>query len=59
VNSATSKRKLQLERKFGKPIDKLLADMIAAGHSVNNICRKLGIGKQTFYAWTEEHGLKY
>ena len=59
VNSATSKRKLELERKFGKPIDKLLADMIAAGHSVNKICRDLGIGKQTFYSWVEEYALKH
>jgi len=59
TTSATSKRKLELERKFGKPIDKLLADRIAAGHSVNKICRDIGIGKQTFYSWVEEYGLKH
>ncbi|MDI7253474.1 MAG: helix-turn-helix domain-containing protein, partial [Actinomycetota bacterium] len=59
VNSVTSKRKLELERKFGKPVDKLLADRIAAGHSVNKICKELGIGKQTFYSWIEEYGLKH
>jgi len=59
TTSATSKRKLELERKFGKPVDKLLAERIAAGYSVNKICRELRIGKQTFYAWAEEYGLKY
>ena len=58
INSATSKRKLELERKFGKPVDKLLADMIASGKSVNKICKKLGISTQTFYTWVEEYGLK-
>ena len=58
VTSATSKRKLQLERKWGKSVDKLLADMIAAGHSVNKICRDLGISTQTFYRWVEEYELK-
>ena len=58
ITSATSKRKLELERKFGKPVDKLLADRIAAGKSVNTICKELGIGKQTFYSWTEEYGLR-
>ena len=58
VSSVTSKWKLELERKFGKPVDKLLADKIAAGHSVNQICRELGTGKQTFYCWVEEYGLK-
>jgi hypothetical protein len=58
VNSATSKRKLELERRFGKPVDKLLADRIAAGHSVNKICRDLGISTQTFYSWAEDYGLK-
>jgi len=51
TTSATSKRKLELERKFGKPVDSLLADRIAAGHSVNKICKELSIGKQTFYSW--------
>jgi hypothetical protein len=50
TTSATSNRKLELERKFGKPVDKLLADRIAAGHSVNKICKELSIGKQTFYS---------
>jgi DNA invertase Pin-like site-specific DNA recombinase len=58
VNSATSKRKLKLERKFGKPVDKLLADKIASGKSVNKICRELGISTQTFYRWAEEYDLK-
>ena len=58
INSATSKRKLELERKWGKPVDKLLADKIAADHSVNKICRELGISTQTFYSWVEEYGLK-
>jgi DNA invertase Pin-like site-specific DNA recombinase len=58
ISSATSKRKLELERKFGKLVDKLLADRIAAGKSVNKICRELGIGKQTFYSWAEEYQLK-
>ncbi|PIX31702.1 hypothetical protein COZ60_03115, partial [Candidatus Bathyarchaeota archaeon CG_4_8_14_3_um_filter_42_8] len=58
VNSVTSKRKLKLERKFGKPVDKLLADEIAGGKSVNKICRELGISTQTFYSWVEEYGLK-
>ncbi|MEM3697524.1 MAG: DUF1073 domain-containing protein [Candidatus Bathyarchaeia archaeon] len=59
ISSATSKRKLELERKFGKPVDRLLADGIAAGKSVNKICKELGIGKQTFYCWTEEYGLRH
>jgi hypothetical protein len=59
ISSATSKRKLELERKFGKPVDRLLADRIAAGKSVNRICKELGIGKQTFYSWVEEYGLKH
>ena len=59
TTSATSKRKLELEREFGKPVDKLLADRIATGHSVNKICKDLGIGKQTFYSWIEEYGLKH
>jgi len=58
VNSATSKRKLELERRFGKPVDKLLADEIATGKSVNKICRELGISTQTFYRWAEEYDLK-
>ena len=37
ISSVTSKRRLELERKFGKPVDRLLADRIAAGHSVNKI----------------------
>ena len=59
TTSVTSKRKLELESKFGKPVDKLLADRIAAGYSVNKICKDLGIGKQTFYSWIEEYGLKH
>ena len=58
INSATSKRKLQLERKFGKPVDKLLADQIASRKSVNKICRELGISTQTFYRWAEEYELQ-
>jgi hypothetical protein len=58
LNSATSKRKLELERRWGKPVDKLLADMIVTGNSVNKICKKLGISTQTFYTWVEEYGLK-
>ncbi|MEM2110918.1 MAG: hypothetical protein QXX08_03460, partial [Candidatus Bathyarchaeia archaeon] len=58
MSSATSKRKLELERKFGKPVDRLLAERIAAGKSVNRICRELGIGKYTFYDWMEDYGLK-
>lgn len=58
INSVTSKRKLELERKFRKPVDKLLADMIASGESVNKICKELGISTQTFYSWVEEYGLK-
>jgi len=58
ISSVTSKRKLELERKFGKPVDKLLADRIAAGKSVNKICKELEIGKQTFYSWVEEYGLR-
>ncbi|MEM2104827.1 MAG: DUF1073 domain-containing protein [Candidatus Bathyarchaeia archaeon] len=58
VNSATSRRKLELERKWGKPVDRLLAERIAAGKSVNKICKELGIGKQTFYSWAEEYQLK-
>ena len=58
INSATSKRKLQLEHKWGKPVDRLLADKIASGKSVNKICRELGISTQTFYRWVEEYELK-
>jgi len=58
ISSATSKRKLELERKFNKPVDQLLAERIAAGKSVNKICKELGIGKQTFYSWTEEYRLR-
>jgi hypothetical protein len=58
ISSATSKRKLELERRFRKPVDQLLAERIAAGKSVNKICKELGIGKQTFYSWAEEHQLK-
>jgi len=53
-----SKRKWQLERKFGKPVDRLLADKIGKGESVNKICRDLGISTQTYYAWVEEYGLR-
>jgi len=49
---------LELERKWGKPVDKLLADMIATGKSVNKICKELGMSTQTFYTWVEEYGLK-
>jgi len=52
-----SKRKWELERKFGKPVDKLLADKIRKGESVNKICRDLGISTATFYRWAEEYGL--
>ena len=58
ITSATSKRKLELERKHGKPVDKLLADKIASGKSVNKTCRELGISTQTFYRWVEEYDLK-
>jgi hypothetical protein len=58
ISSATSKRKLELERKFRKPVDQLLAERIAAGKSVNKICEELGIGKQTFHSYAEEHQLK-
>jgi len=58
INSATSKRKLQLEHKWGKPVDRLLADKIACGKSVNKICRELRISTQTFYRWAEEYELK-
>jgi len=58
ISSAPSKRKFELERRFRKPVDQLLAERIAAGKSVNKICRELGIGKQTFYSWAEEHQLK-
>ncbi|MBT0160821.1 DUF1073 domain-containing protein [Candidatus Bathyarchaeota archaeon A05DMB-2] len=58
TTSVTSTRKLELERKFGKPVDKLLADRIAAGHSVNKICRDLGISLTTFYRWVEDYDLK-
>jgi len=53
-----SKRKWELERRFGKPVDKLLADKIRKGDSVNKICRDMGISTQTYYAWVEEYGLK-
>ncbi|MEM3161538.1 MAG: helix-turn-helix domain-containing protein [Candidatus Bathyarchaeia archaeon] len=58
ISYATLKRKLELERKFRKPVDRLLAERIAAGKSVNKICKELGIGKQTFYGWAEEYQLK-
>jgi len=58
ISSATSKQKLELERKFRKPVDQLLAERIAAGKSVNKICEELGIGKQTFHSYAEEHQLK-
>jgi hypothetical protein len=58
ISSATPKRKLEFERKFNKPVDQLLAERIAAGKSVNKICKELGIGKQTFYSWTEEYRLR-
>jgi hypothetical protein len=58
INSAPSKRKFELERRFRKPVDQLLAERIAAGKSVNKICKELGIGKQTFYSWAEEYQLK-
>ena len=57
INSATSKRKLQLEHKWGKPVDKLLADKIASSKSVNKICRELGISTQSFHRWVEEYEL--
>ena len=47
-----------LKPKFGKPVDKLLADEIAGGKSVNKICRESGIRTQTFYRWAEEYELK-
>jgi len=59
INSVTSKRKLELERRWGKPVDKLLADKIASGKSVNKICRQLGISTQTFYRWAEEYELRW
>jgi hypothetical protein len=59
VDSVTSRRKLELERRFQKPVDKLLAERLAAGRSVNEICKELGISKQTFYSWKEEYDLKH
>jgi len=56
--SVLSKRKWELERKFGKPVDRLLADKIKKCESVNKICRDLGISTQTYYSWVEEYGLK-
>jgi transposase-like protein len=50
----TSKRKLQLEKKYGKPWDRLLTERINRGDSVNKICRDLGISTDTFYRWMEE-----
>jgi AraC-like DNA-binding protein len=47
-----------LEREFGKPVDKLLVNQIAAGKSVNKICKELGMSRQTFHSYAEEHQLK-
>ncbi|KPV64077.1 MAG: hypothetical protein AOA65_1107 [Candidatus Bathyarchaeota archaeon BA1] len=52
-----SKRQWELERKYGKPVDKLLAERMARGDSVNKICRDLGISTSTFYSWAEEYDL--
>jgi hypothetical protein len=54
VIQRTSKRKLELERKFGKPWDELLLERVNQGDSVNKICRDLGISTSTFYQWMEE-----
>jgi transposase-like protein len=54
VIKQTSKRKLQLEKRYGKPWDMLLTERINRGDSVNKICRDLGISTSTFYQWMEE-----
>jgi len=52
-----SKRKRELQQKFGKPVRELLAERIKRGESVNKICRDIGISTATFYSWAEEYNL--
>jgi len=54
VLERTSKRKLELEKKHGRPWDQLLTERLNRGESVNKICRDLGISTSTFYEWMEE-----
>lgn len=57
MNRELSKRKRELQEKFGKPVQQLLADRISRGDSVSKICRDIGISTATFYNWAEEYGL--
>jgi hypothetical protein len=57
MNRELSKRKRELQEKFGKPVQQLLAERINRGDSVSKICRDIGISTATFYSWAEEYGL--
>ncbi|MEM3430457.1 MAG: hypothetical protein QXI59_06270 [Candidatus Bathyarchaeia archaeon] len=52
IRSVASKRKMNLEKKLGKSVNKLLAES-SAGRIVNKIRKEPSIGKQTFYIWAE------
>lgn len=57
MDREVSKRKRELQEKFGKPVQQLLAERISRGDSVSKICRDIGISTATFYNWAEEYGL--
>ncbi|MDI6847605.1 MAG: hypothetical protein QMD23_05690, partial [Candidatus Bathyarchaeia archaeon] len=43
ISSATARRKLELERKFKKPVDVLLGGKNCSGQKREQICKELGI----------------
>lgn len=57
MNRETSKRKRELQKKFGKPMRQLLAERLDRDDSVSKICRDIGISTATFYNWAEEYEL--
>jgi len=56
-NKRLSRRKAEIMKKFGKPVEYVLADRIAKGASVKKICKDLSITQSTFYNWKDEYGL--
>jgi len=56
-NKRLSRRKAELMKKFGKPVEYLLAERMLKGDSVHKICKDLGITATTYYNWKEEYSL--
>ncbi len=47
----------KLTEQFSRPIERVLAEMMAEGDSVRTICNALDISKDTYYRWAQDFGL--